>query len=331
VQGNNLEFEFKMSDGPSGKFKGQLDGDQASGELTLIPMGITGRFEMKRLGPASSLPASFRPTADAAQLRALSDEFDTPASLEHWQRFSVAESWPDRIESIDVGRSNPGNLSVIPNSGAWWAGYHGVFLFKPVNGDFVLTTRLKVTGKTGGEPANIWTISGLMVRVPGDLSVAAEQRKENWAYLMTGRGPRVDRVIDAKSTLNSVNAWDITPAGAGWYELRIARLGPLLVLLTRTEGGEWTVRKRIFREDFPRTLQAGINVTSDFRLSSSMPPARYNAGLFPGEGNRDSLTLFDYVRFHPVPDKPELLGQIAGKELQSIPDADLLALLGSAL
>jgi len=329
-QGNDLEFEFKMSDGPAAKFQGVLEWDSAVGTLTLTPPGVTGKFEMKRLGPASRLPDSFGPAGNAAELRALSDEFDNPASLDQWKRFSSEESWPDRIETVDVSRSSPGNLTIVPDSGAWWAGYHGVFLFKPVKGDFVLTTRLKVTGKSGGEPASIWTISGLLVRVPGNLRVAAEQRKENWVYLMTGRGPRIDRVIDAKSTLDNLNAWDITPASAGWYDLRIARLGPLLILLARPDGGEWTVRKRIFRPDFPETLQAGINVTSDFKLSASMPPARYNAGLFPGEGNRDSLTLFDYVRFQPVPNSPELRGRIAGKELQAIPDAELLALFRSS-
>jgi len=107
---------------------------------------------------------------------------------------------------------------VVPQSGAWWAGYHGVYFFKEVKGDFAITTRVKVTGKSGGDPAKMWTISGLLVRAPASSKIPREQRKENWIYLMTGRGPGEGRVIDAKSTLESNNAWDITPAQPGWYE-----------------------------------------------------------------------------------------------------------------
>lgn len=143
---------------------------------------------------------------------------------------------------------------------------------------------------------------------------------------MTGRGPAEGRVIDAKSTLNGDNAWDITPTQPGWYELRIARLGPLFIAMCRKEGGDWILRKRILREDLPETLQAGISATSDFKLSASMPAAKYNAELFPGRSSPDSVTVYDYVRFSRIPNHPELNRKLAGKELILVSDGDLLAL-----
>jgi len=196
-----------------------------------------------------------------------------------------------------------------------------------VKGDFVVTARLKVTGKEGGEPANIWTISGLLVRAPADPSVAREQRKENWIYLMTGRGPAETRVVDAKSTRDSGNVWDITPAQSGWYELRIARVGPVFVLLCRPDGAEWKARKLILRDDLPDTLQVGINVTSDFDLSKSMPPAKYNAEAFDRKSHIDAETLVDWVRFSPVPDRRQALDAISGKLVLEVSDAELLRIV----
>ncbi len=91
-----------------------------------------------------------------------------------------------------------------------------------------------MTGKSGGEPATVWTLSGLLLRAAG--------RDENWIYMMTGRGPAEARVIDSKSTINGQNVWDIAPAGPGCYELRIARLGPMFVQLVRPDGGAWGIR-----------------------------------------------------------------------------------------
>lgn len=326
LDGNTLSFEFQMPAGPKARFEGVVDGERASGQFSSETQGFGGELAMRRTGGLPRFPSSFGAAANKGDLAALSDEFDDPGTIGRWKNFSAAEAWPDRIEKADVNTTSAGHLLVAPRSGAWWAGYHGVYLFKEVRGDFVMTTRVKVTGRGGGEPSQIWTISGLLARAPGDAGTSREQRKENWVYLMTGRGPKEARVVDAKSTVDSVNAWDITPAGAGWLELRIARLGPLFVLLCRPEGGEWHVRKRILRTDLPEALQAGVNVTSDFKLSSTMPASKYNAELFPEASASDSTTVFDYVRFSRPALTPELGSKLASKEVAAASDADLLAL-----
>jgi hypothetical protein len=324
--GSALTFEVQNLIGATSPFEGVVDGDRASGQLSSIPPGRSGKLEMKRTGPPARMPALLAAKSDRDDLAALSDEFDKPGALRNWKSFAAAEGWPDRIEKADVNATSPGHLHVVPQSGAWWAGYHGVYFFKEVTGDFVITTRVKVTGKGGGEPTKIWTISGLLLRAPADAKVDREQRKENWIYVMTGRGPGEGRVIDAKSTLDGINAWDITPTQPGWYELRIARVGPLFIAMCRPDGGDWMLRKRIARNDLPETLQAGINVTSDFKLSSSMPSAKYNAELFPGTSSVDSATTFDYVRFGRLA-ATQARKTLAGREFLSIDDTDLLALL----
>jgi hypothetical protein len=323
LAGSTLSFDFQIPTGPAAQFEGVVDGDRVAGRFTSDTPGQSGKLEMKRTGQLLRLPVSFDAAANNDDLAALSDEFDNPGTLRNWRSLNDAEGWPNRIEKVDVNTTSAGHLYLLPKSGAWWAGYHGVYFFKEVKGDFVITTRVKVTGRSGGEPMKIWTISGLLVRAPADSKI---QRKENWIYLMTGRGPGEGRVIDAKSTLESDNAWDITLARPGWYELRIARLGPLLLAMCRPDGGDWMLRKRIVREDLPETLQAGLGVTSDFNLSASMPAAKYNAALFPGASSPDSVTTFDFVRFSRPAGTPELRRRLAGKEVAAVNDADLLAL-----
>lgn len=323
LAGNALSFECQMTAAPALRFTASVNGEEASGNVKTGIASLSRPFTMRRTGPPARLPATWVPH-NAARLPSLTDEFDRPDSMRMWKNLSEAEQWPERIEKSEV---KDGVLAIVPGSGAWWAGYHGVYLFKEVAGDFVVTTRVKVTGRDGGEPKNIWTISGLLVRTPADGTAPREQRKENWIYLMTGRGPEEARVIDAKSTVNGINAWDVTPAQAGWYELRFARLGPLFVALCRPDGGQWMVRRRMWRADFPEAVQVGINVTSDFRLSASMPAAEYNAKLFPDRSAADSLTLFDYVRFAPAPEALNLLDRLRGRDIAGVSDDDLLALL----
>ena len=318
LTGESIEIDFQLATSPPITLAGTLQADTITGEAKLPVKPFTAKFEMKRTGPIAKLPASLATAPTSDDLAPLSDEFESVGSLKNWKNLSETEGGPNRIEKIEAAG---GNLTIVPLSGAWWAGYHGIYLFKEVKGDFAITTRLEVTGKETEEPSRIWTISGLLLRKPADPQTSRDQAKENWIYLMTGRGPATERVIDAKSTVDSNNQWDITPAKAGWHELRVARLGPLFVALIRPEGGAWAIRKRILREDLPETIQAGINVTSDFDVSRTMPAVKYNGELFP-ESKTDGLTMFDYVRFGRISG-----GRLAGRDLLRITDAELLAVL----
>lgn len=298
LEQNEAKLTFQMRTmGGMASFQAVADGDRLTGTMSTAGAPEPSRFELTRSGHRT-WPAPRIDLARGKDVASLSDEFDSPETLKRWTNLSDAERLPQRFESESI---DGGLLRLLPNSGAWWAGYHGGFLYKEVTGDFVITTRLKVTSRSGDEPSQIWTISGLLIRA---------LRSDNWLYLMTGRGPGTSRVIDAKSTIDGRNVWDIVPAQPGWYELRIARFGPYFIEFTRPEGGAWTERKRIFRPDLPNTLQAGINVTSDFTVSASMRPAEYNARLFPDKSKRDNLTLVDYVRFSLPIDEPALVQHI---------------------
>jgi len=54
-----------------------------------------------------------------------------------------------------------------------------------------------------------------------------------------------------------------------------------------------------------------------------------NAKLFPDRSAADSLTLWDSVRFAPVPEALELLDRVRGRDIAEVSDGDLLALLAA--
>ncbi len=263
----------------------------------------------------------------ADELAGLSDEFSDPRKLAKWKNLADVEGLPNRIARMDVNQTSPGHLYLEPLSAAWWQGYHGVFLFKMVEGDFVATTRVWVKGRSGDVPGVAWTISGLMARAPGDLTRKPAERTENWLYLMTGRGPRDGMVIDWKSTRDSTNIYDVAPSRTGWVELRIVRVSAAFFGLYRFPSEPWRVmNSRRVRPDLPGTLQVGINATSGIDLSATMSFLEYNERLHEGGPAPDSVTRFDHVRFHrPVLDAATRakLGQLA-----AMTDKDILRLAG---
>ncbi len=265
------------------------------------------------------------PAAD--DLRALDDDFSDPVRLGEWKSFARVEGWPDRIGKLDVNRTSPGHLYLEPLSAAWWRGYHGVFLFKEVDGDFVATGRFWVKGKSGEVPAVGWTISGLMARNPGDLAREPIARSENWIYLMTGRGPREGMVLDWKSTRDGRNIFDVAPGRTGWVELRVVRVGSAFFGLYRFGSEPWRVMaSRRDRPDLPARLQVGINATTGIDLSATMSFQEYNERLHEGGPDPDSVTRVDYVRFRRPVVSSELRSKLG--EPSKMTDEEIVRLAG---
>jgi hypothetical protein len=114
-------------------------------------------------------------SARADDLAALSDEFDSPATLAHWQRNDTAEGWhADKLEQWDIAATTPGHMRLMPYSSSWYMNFTGAYAFKEITGDFVVTTRLTVTNRAGtGRPDSDYSLTGLMIRAPRAITHAA--------------------------------------------------------------------------------------------------------------------------------------------------------------
>jgi hypothetical protein len=89
-----------------------------------------------------------------------------PSGLERWTDHATAEGWPSQLGRLDSDTTSPGHLYLEPVTSSWFEDYGGVFLFKELEGDFVVTTRLRVTGRTTDVPVRDDSFAGLMVRKP---------------------------------------------------------------------------------------------------------------------------------------------------------------------
>ncbi|KQW82251.1 DUF1349 domain-containing protein [Brevundimonas sp. Root1279] len=268
-------------------------------------------------------------------LTALSDEFDG-GELTGWTRFDQAYGWPDKIKAIDVGATTPGALHIEPYHSAWVRDLNAPFLFREVTGDFDVRARVRVRGHEGDIPGGTWSLGGLMARVPNRLS--AEQwapRAENWHFITTGVGHVAGQpMTETKGTYNSYSSLKLRPFPGGWVELRLVRVGMVLVALARPEGEtEWRVRDRFYRMENSPVMQVGLIA---YTTSDDVPPGPERADVDNRTVNReagvDMILEADWIRFgRPRPRvSPDWYGQVSANPLAdpNLPEAELLALLG---
>ena len=225
--------------------------------VALVAAGCGGVTDDGTPPVAAAVPvatASPHPDAGwAAPARPLShpwtEGFSSGAALERW----------GYVEG-DFGRNrfrvHHGDLVVEPAK-SWWVGAHRAFyLYRPVRGDFDVRTRLRVTGRAGGDPHADWSLSGLLVRSPG-----RDGAPEDWLALRTGQVSG-HRVFERKTTVRSRSRLALLGAHAGWTQLRIVRHGARFALFTRPDGGVWKRRSTYVRPDLPRTVQVGVDAFS---------------------------------------------------------------------
>src|SRR5262245_3488939 len=167
-----------------------------------------------------------------------------------------------------------GVLTVVPAMSWWVDDTHAFFLSKQVTGDFKVTVRIRATGRRGALPRANWSLTGLLVRAPGD-----DRMNENWIGWTVGQvngHPSFER----KTTAASRSVLKLIPARPGWMQLRVVRLGSAFVLLRRNPGKPWVLQWTYSRNDLPETLEVGIDAQSG-----------YASGL------ADLVSRTDWIRF----------------------------------
>lgn len=261
-------------------------------------------------------------------LAALSDEFDDPASLDDWQRVFEVEGWPyDQLEAFDANTTRAGWLTMVPYASTWYQDYRGELTFKPVTGDFVVTTHVEPRNRAGTAAPNAqFSLAGIMVRAARTVTPATwTAGHEDYVFLSLGAANTPGTYqTEVKTTDDSDSILEIAPGPAA-ATLRAARIGPHLILLIRPEGGAWAVHRRYRRDDFPATLQVGLTVYTDWLSCAPLGPVAHNNGLIT-DGDPDLRAQFDYVRWV----EPAVPVGLVGADLSNpatVTDAQLLAFL----
>ncbi len=228
----------------------------------------------------------------------LSDEFNDPKSLSQWERFYQTEQWPDMMKRIEI---KDGMLIMEPNTCGWYADYHAPFIFKEVTGNFTAITRLKVSGLTSAVPKTTWSLSGIMIRAPRNItSKTWSANGENWMFLTTGFADDLKQpVFETKTTVNSKSKLKLHPNKLDWVSLKIDRKGGVFTLFYRyDEQDEWTQIETFVRNDLPQTLQVGLNAYTDFYSAGKELMSdyfKYNTTVV-NYGKPDLRVKVDYFR-----------------------------------
>lgn len=266
-------------------------------------------------------PASTAPTVvqSAQDLQKLSDEFDGNA-LNGWKRVFQTEGWgADQLEKLSV---TGGELMMMPRTSTWYMDYRAELTYKDVTGDFMVTTKVAVTGRNGqSAPRSSYSLGGLMIRAPRrDSASNWRPGGENYVFLSLGSADQLGEFqFEVKTTQNSNSELEKTSAPSGQARLRILRLGANIVAMSDAGDG-WKVQKRYQRSDMPETLQVGMTVYTDYESASRLSPVQHN-GTAISSGNPDLIAKFDYVRFA----KPIVP---AGMNLSQSTDAEIVAVFG---
>ncbi|MGB0695908.1 MAG: hypothetical protein ACPGOY_09680 [Rhodospirillaceae bacterium] len=234
-------------------------------------------------------PATF---AQADDISALSTSFDNASALESW-----SEHWPEGFtRKWEEPRIEDGKLVLEPVASGWFEDNQAGHLYHQVSGDFIATTRIEVTGTEADLPLTSFSLAGLFVRAPRDVSAASWiPGQENWLFFSIGTAaPAGEPHYELKTTTNSLSTLQILPAPTGPVDLRIARHGEIFTLLTRPDGQEWEVIEQIIRPDLPLVLNVGLTAYADY---GSVAPIYPNFQLYNTEGaptdNADLLAYFD--------------------------------------
>ncbi len=255
--------------------------------------------------------AAFTSVGACPEPSALGDEFDNEETLSGWKIFSETEKWPSRIVKLDVNETEKGHLFLEPTFGGWWKGYHGSFVYKEVKGDFIITAKLMVKGKNTPLPTVPWNRGGILIRKPGDLSIKAEERKEDLVHIMTGVNSNKDFTVYSGDSRQNVYKWldtaEVSQKESVYVELGILKDGEVFLSFYRFGNRDWKVFRRIRREDLKDApLQIGLTGCAEpydktgTWLNDRYSAYEFNKEVLPSELPADVRMYVDYFRVRRV-------------------------------
>jgi len=272
---------------------GETDVEETAGSDGDVP-GSESEGGGESTGGTSVCPAPSS-SAEVDALEELSDEFDDPATFCAWRFRHQVEGSPSQIRSIDLTETEQGFLTLVPETSGWYADFDGPFLFKEIEGDFIVETSVSASSLADPEsaPMQPFSSAGLLIRDPASVSGA-----QHWVMWDLGRQIR-SLGAEAKTTRSSGSQLFIYDGYASGV-LRICRRGGTVDLALRNaETGAFEILHSFARSDLPANLQVGV-VTTAWNGTGSEP----NFDLEP-----DLIARWDYFRVRPIAEADDCIAE----------------------
>jgi hypothetical protein len=277
------------------------------------------------------MPACVAAPPENEDLAAHSDDFNDPKTLTNWLRVYREERMgADQLERFDIGRTKTGWMTLMPHTSVWYQDWRGVLVHKRVRGDFVVTTHVRATGRSGDRPpASQFSLAGIMVRTPRNVTPQTwRPGGENYMFLSLGAADTPGSYqFEVKTTVNSDSQKEVEAANGPESLIRVARIGAHFILLRKpVTGGDWVVHRRYHRPDMPEELQVGMTAYTDWPTAERIAPEHHNRNVIRN-GNPDLLASFEYFNFRR-PDVPAAIRSRAFSDVNQVADSDVLRLVG---
>lgn len=278
-------------------------------------------------------------------LSVLDDEFDDPATMSDWQRITFVEQWGNEpLETLDIDTTRSGWLTMMPRTTSWYEDYRGPLFFKEVSGDFVVTSSVEATGRNGiGAPNRQYSLAGIMIRSPRNVTPQTwTPGGEKYTFLSIGSASNPGTFqFEVKTTSNedeypqySYLEISNTDCGCGEALIQSARIGTVMIQMSKTPTGPWRVINRYRRPDLPETVQVGFVAYTDWETVQGYPVDVHNVTTITHQYNQpdapaipDLIGSFDYARFVTPHVPPEFQG-LDLADPNAISDEELLSFLG---
>jgi hypothetical protein len=253
--------------------------------------------------PMTAALAQTQPPAPA-DIRGVTTRFDSPAALAAWRQHNVpgfSPKWqPPAVQD--------GALVLRPLSSGWFEDMQAGHLYREIEGNFVVTTRIRVEGTRAPLPQTLFSLAGIFIRAPREGLTAANWQpgRENWLFFSLGTAfPAGTPQFEVKTTFNSLSTLRISDAAAAypngrpaWVELRVARQGELFSLLHRVEGQrEFTLLDQFIRPDLPAMLNVGLTAYSDWNTETNHYPDFVAHNTRPAPNNADLVARVERIEF----------------------------------
>lgn len=268
-------------------------------------LGLAALAAATPIPGALPMSTAFAQSAAApASLNALSTRFDGPATLAGWRQHAV----PGFSPKWEAPVVQDGALILRPHSSGWFEDMQAGHLYREVEGNFVVTTRLRVEGTRAATPQTLFSLAGIFIRVPREGLTAAtwQPGQENWMFFSVGSAfPAGTPQFEAKTTFNSLSTLRIADAAAvypqgqpSWVELRVARQGELFSLLHRVAGQRaFTLHDQFIRPDLPQRLNVGLTAYSDWNTETNHYPDFVRHNTAPAPRQADLVARVERIDF----------------------------------
>ena len=286
----------------------------------------------------------------SAQHSLQNDEFNQAATLPQWYNINNTEGWnAEQLEQFNINTSTPGNLMMLPYTSVWFRDKRGPFLYKNIDGNFVFTTQVSVSSRTGtGPPSVPYSLAGSMIRAPKTLSNGAAgwvPGQENYVFLSLGyANPALCNNCPAphfevKTTVDSGSTLYVTPLASQIVTIRLVRIDQTIIVLYQLPGQPFVVHRRFSRPDLPTITQVGMVSYTDWDKASTYTNVFHNSHVLnsslspdPTSGSGipfrpDIRANFNFARFDEINRPTSLAGLDLGNPSQ-VSNAALLEFLG---